>query len=151
MYHVFENINAKGIKPTKKEQNNHASMLRVKTSNIAKPQHLALSVHPLSLTLAASTSVAPSKADVDAQACGATYLPPSAACRAPPIGLNAKVSLNPPNMHRNTTTPTYGPVNAANEIVANAIPSLVPTIFRLGVKLATAVGIRHWNAPLMIP
>ena len=50
-------------------------------------QHLAFTVHPASLTLAANTSTAPSKADVEAQACGATYLPPSAACSAPPIGL----------------------------------------------------------------
>jgi hypothetical protein len=50
-------------------------------------QHLALTVHPLNFTLAANTSTAPSKADVDAHACGATYLPPSAACSAPPIGL----------------------------------------------------------------
>lgn len=46
---------------------------------------------------------------------------------------------------------TYGPVNAANDTVANAIPNLVPTIFRFGVRLATHVGIRHWNAPLMMP
>jgi len=50
-------------------------------------QHLAFTVHPLNLTLAANTSTAPSKADVEAHACGATYLPPSAACNAPPIGL----------------------------------------------------------------
>ena len=50
-------------------------------------QHFVFTVHPLSLTLAATTSTAPSKADVDAQACGATYLPPSAACSAPPMGL----------------------------------------------------------------
>jgi len=53
-------------------------------------QHLAFTVHPLNLTLAANTSTAPSKADVEAQACGATYLPPSAACSAPPIGLSKR-------------------------------------------------------------
>ena len=60
-------------------------------------QHLAFTVHPASLTLAANTSTAPSKADVDAQACGATYLPPSAACNAPPIGLIKPLALPTPS------------------------------------------------------
>lgn len=50
-----------------------------------------------------------------------------------------------------TSFQTHGPVNAANDTVANAIPNLVPTMFRFGVRLATHVGIRHWNAPLMMP
>jgi hypothetical protein len=56
-------------------------------------QHLAFTFQPLSLTLAASTSAAPIRADVDAQVCGAMYLPPSAACRAPPIGLRLMLAF----------------------------------------------------------
>jgi hypothetical protein len=64
-----------------------AGELQVRINKNRNSQHLAFNFHPLSFILATNTSVAPSKTDVEAQACGARYLPLSAACSAPPIGL----------------------------------------------------------------
>jgi len=92
--------NAKGIKAKKKSENENSTHASIAPKAAHKPpnknadQHLAFTFHPLSLILAANTKAAPSRAHVDAHACGATYLPPSAACSAPPIGLSNRVSTS---------------------------------------------------------
>lgn len=86
-----EQPKCKGYQCQQKAKSTYASMFRkIQQQNPTKnaDQHLVFIVHPPILTLAANTRNAPSKADVDAHACGATYLPPSAACSAPPIGLS---------------------------------------------------------------
>jgi hypothetical protein len=58
-------------KKSKKSKAHMAEMLQAETLPNRKPQHLAFKSQPLSFTLAARTRAAPSKAEVEAQTCGA--------------------------------------------------------------------------------
>jgi hypothetical protein len=74
MYRVYSNEPMQRVSNQSTEQTkaHMPATLQAKDLPNRKPQHLAFKSHPLSLTLAANTRVAPSKAEVEAQTCGAT-------------------------------------------------------------------------------